>query len=205
MEAKHVTAVVIGGAVLAALTHFLIKRYMPATTAQTLAPATTTVQASTPVAAYTPVSNAYAPLPIGAIQAGTDNHTSQLPPGLSESSVMLPSVSPPKSLPDSGSSWKDALASVVPDTPHRDTTDPTTNGVNGLTGNAALIDSAYFKLFGRHAEQAGLDFWGNTMDRGIVTASTLEQNLTRGAQNADRGAEVTLHPELVIQYLNGNG
>lgn len=206
METKHITAVVIGGIALAALTHFLVKRYMrDVESSRAATPVASALQMATPVAAYTPVSNSYAPLPIGAITPGTDDHSTRLPPGISENSVMLPTVAPPKSVPDSGSSWKDALAGIVTDTPAAVTHDPVTQGVTNLTGNAALIDQSYVKLFGRHAEQAGLDFWTNAMDKGVVTADTLDKNLTRGAQNADRGAEVALHPDLVIQYLNGNG
>lgn len=203
MEHKHIAVVVVGGIALTFLVHYLIKRYMPATVSQTDVVASAAPQMTTPVAAYTPVSNAYTPLPVGAITPGADGHTSQLPPGISESSVMLPTVQPVKTVADPGTTLNQALSSIIPDPVQHDTTDPTSQGVNSLTGNAALIDARYVALFGRHAEQAGLDFWSNAMNSGAVTAASLDKDLTRGAQTTDQGAEVVNNPSAVIQYRNG--
>lgn len=198
MENKHYAVTIIGGVALAALVYFVAKRLLVPAPVQNMTPAATQTPVAAPPAAYTPVSTVYSPLPIGAVVPGVDGHATQLPPGISESSVVLPTVRPVKAVADPGTSFHDALSSVTPDTVHHDTTCPTTRGVQSMDSNAALIDQRYIALFGRHAEQAGLDYWSHAMATGEVTPATLDKNLTRGV-------EMARNPGSALQYLNGNG
>src|SRR5471032_2043700 len=48
-----------------------------------------------------------------------------------------------------------------------------------------IIDSIYVNLFGRHAEPAGLSFWGNALDSGQLNIGNIAYQIFQGAQNAD--------------------
>lgn len=202
MENKHIAVIVVGGIALTVLTHFLVKHYM----AQTVVTpdATPVAQASqtgsSAIPAYTPTGNAYQPLPVGAILPGSETHSTQTPPGVTDVSVLLPANGLPKTKGDAGAALHEYLAGLTATDPGTTTNDPTTTAVSNLTGNAAVIDSRYMALFGRHAEQAGMDFWKNAMDTGAVNLQSLDMNLTRGAQAQDQAAEVRINPDAVIKY-----
>lgn len=48
-----------------------------------------------------------------------------------------------------------------------------------------IVDTVYFNLFGRHAEQAGLDFWGPLLDNGSLTIDLIVTAVAGGARSAD--------------------
>ena len=56
-----------------------------------------------------------------------------------------------------------------------------------LTGTDRTVNELYQSLFGREAEQAGLDFWGEQLRQG-TPVTTLVERMTAGAQNKDVGA-----------------
>ena len=47
------------------------------------------------------------------------------------------------------------------------------------------VDSLYVNLFGRHAEQAGLDYWSSRLANGTFTINNIAISILLGAQNAD--------------------
>lgn len=77
--------------------------------------------------------------------------------------------------------------------------DGSASSAPALTGNAALVDAAYMKDFGRHAEQAGLDYWAGVMASGGVSAAGLDAALIGGAQGSDISAAVVRNP---AQYVD---
>jgi hypothetical protein len=204
VEKKHIAVVVVGGIALIALTHYLVKRYMNQAVAATVTDASASaspqaMQTGGTIPAYTPTGNAYAPIPVGAILPGSDAHATQTPPGVTNASVLLPVIQPHKNGADAGADMianADALSAAAPDT---HVPDPTTTGVDALTGNASIIDAHYMMLFGRHADAGGLGFWKTQMDNGLAVTD-LDRALTRGAQTTDQGAEVRVNPDAVIQY-----
>ena len=48
-----------------------------------------------------------------------------------------------------------------------------------------IVDTVYLNLFGRHAESAGLDYWGPKVQSGAITVADLVKTISAGAVNAD--------------------
>jgi S-layer protein len=48
-----------------------------------------------------------------------------------------------------------------------------------------IVDTVYMNLFGRHAESAGLDYWGPKVLSGAITVADLVKQITAGAVDAD--------------------
>jgi len=55
-------------------------------------------------------------------------------------------------------------------------------------GTAERINTIYQNLFGRDAEPAGIAFWGNALDTGILNFGNIAYQIFQGAQNADKVA-----------------
>lgn len=142
---------------------------------------------------YTPTVASYTP--IGAITSSPSSASA--PPGVNPSDLSLSTVVVPASAPPHPINLGTAAANAPPGGTALQPTDAHSSAP-ALTGNAALIDSEYLKLFGRHAEQAGLDFWGRQFDNGGITSSNLERTLIRGAQNEDIASSVIRQPGAVI-------
>jgi hypothetical protein len=51
--------------------------------------------------------------------------------------------------------------------------------------NRAVVDTVYEHLFGRHAEQAGVDYWAGMLDRQVITVSDVVTSIAGGAQGLD--------------------
>src|SRR5689334_19645349 len=51
--------------------------------------------------------------------------------------------------------------------------------------NVQMVDTVYVNLFGRHAEQAGLDYWVDLLDRHMMTVDNVVTTIARGALNQD--------------------
>jgi len=49
----------------------------------------------------------------------------------------------------------------------------------------AIVDTVYMNLFGRHAETAGLNYWGPKVASGAITTAGLVSEFLKGAVNAD--------------------
>jgi hypothetical protein len=58
-------------------------------------------------------------------------------------------------------------------------------GYNGYT-NRSAIDLIYQHLFGRNAEQAGVDYWASLLDRKTLTIDTIVAAMVQGAQGSDK-------------------
>ncbi len=50
---------------------------------------------------------------------------------------------------------------------------------------AARVDAIYTNLFGRSAEPTGLTYWGNLIDRGLISVSNAVTQIAGGAQGTD--------------------
>lgn len=50
---------------------------------------------------------------------------------------------------------------------------------------AQRIDAIYMNLFNRHAEPAGIDYWGSRLDSGVFTINNIAISILIGAQNED--------------------
>ena len=50
---------------------------------------------------------------------------------------------------------------------------------------AARVDAIYNNLFGRSAEPTGLTYWGNLIDRGLISVSNAVTQIANGAQGTD--------------------
>jgi hypothetical protein len=50
---------------------------------------------------------------------------------------------------------------------------------------AARVDAIYQNLFGRSAEVSGLNYWGNLIDRGLISISNAVTQIAGGAQGTD--------------------
>lgn len=51
-----------------------------------------------------------------------------------------------------------------------------------------VVDTVYLNLFGRHAEKAGLDYWGPLLDNGSLTIDIVVTAVASGARGADLAA-----------------
>jgi hypothetical protein len=58
-------------------------------------------------------------------------------------------------------------------------------GFSGMT-NRTAIDVVYQHLFGRNAEQAGVDYWASLLDRKTLTIDTIIAAMAQGAQGTDK-------------------
>jgi hypothetical protein len=195
MDTKETIVVVGVGAVLAFGAYVIIRKMGDA---QVAAQAQTVQQPAT-LPTYNPVVTAYTPVGLNPPGSPATN----TPPGVDPSHVDLAVVKapPPVDLPapnlgDHGAHAPDAGAAVQPS---GSTADHVSN-TPALTGNAALVDAEYQKLFGRHAEEAGLNFWANQLNAGTLKSDDLEKRLIQGAQNQDVAASVANAPDLVIKY-----
>jgi hypothetical protein len=47
------------------------------------------------------------------------------------------------------------------------------------------VDAVYLNLFGRSAEPAGLSYWAQLIDRGLITVSNAVTQIAGGAQSSD--------------------
>jgi hypothetical protein len=139
-------------------------------------------------AAYNPQQMTFAPIPVGVNHPGAPGSTA---PGVDPAAVTLPSVQPVPLAPHA--------PLPPPSIPNVDTNPIVQAHDPALTGNSALIDADYMRLFGRHAEQAGLDYWNNALAHGGDT-SNLVASLTRGAQGADLTAEIARQPQYVTAF-----
>lgn len=63
-------------------------------------------------------------------------------------------------------------------------TDATTGA---MKSTAAIIDTIYMNLFGRHAELDGIKFWGNAYDTGILGIGNIAYQIMKGAQDTEGG------------------
>lgn len=54
--------------------------------------------------------------------------------------------------------------------------------------NRALVNDVYENLFGRAADQTGLDYWIDLMDRGIVSIDDVVRDVSEAAVGTDRTA-----------------
>lgn len=51
--------------------------------------------------------------------------------------------------------------------------------------NRAVVTEVYDNLFGRAAEQAGIDFWADKLDRNIISIDNMVTTIAAGAQGSD--------------------
>jgi hypothetical protein len=51
--------------------------------------------------------------------------------------------------------------------------------------NAQVVNTVYEHLFGRAAEQAGLDYWANLLDKGMITIDNVVTQVAGGALTTD--------------------
>jgi hypothetical protein len=51
--------------------------------------------------------------------------------------------------------------------------------------NAQVVSTVYQHLFGRPAEQAGVDYWSNSLNNGSLTVDDMVTTIARGAQGSD--------------------
>jgi hypothetical protein len=51
--------------------------------------------------------------------------------------------------------------------------------------NSQMIDTVYMNLFGRHAEQAGVNYWSDLLDRHMMTIDNVVTTIAAGARNED--------------------
>lgn len=192
MDSKH--KIIVAGAIGAAalVGFFAWKKYGGAFGASGSTDANTPVASS---ASFTPVANSYSAIPIGA----TTGSNAAPPPGVPAAQVTTQTGHGNADVADDeydprhhANSAQQQYTSATGGQASIPT--GSVSSVNTAAGNAALIDMEYMKVFGRHAEQAGLDFWTKAMGNGDVTTSSLERDLIRGAQGADIGAALTRDP-----------
>lgn len=62
---------------------------------------------------------------------------------------------------------------------------PEYTSVYGGKQPSEVIDTVYMNLFGRHAEQGGLDYWGNILQQNPSLISQIVTAIVAGAKNAD--------------------
>jgi len=87
--------------------------------------------------------------------------------------------------------------------------------VYGGKDNRTVVNTVYRNLFGRDGEPAGLDYWANALDKGLITVDGVVTAIASGAQNNDLVAfnnkvkfaisftgALDLHPEQAA--YNGN-
>jgi hypothetical protein len=55
----------------------------------------------------------------------------------------------------------------------------------GLSSNRDIVNAVYEHLFGREAEQGGLDYWTPLLDNGAITIDNVVTKIAAGAQNND--------------------
>lgn len=55
----------------------------------------------------------------------------------------------------------------------------------GGMNNDAVVNKVYQHLFGRNAEQSGLDYWSDLLDQGKMTIDNVVTNIAQGAQGSD--------------------
>jgi hypothetical protein len=192
MDTKETIIIVGVGAVLA-VGAFVVIRKMGDNTAQAQA---VNVQEPVSLPGYNPVITAYTP--VGLNPPGSP--ASAAPPGVDPAEVTLATVKAP-AMPDLPAP---NLGDVSHVPPAGNAVQPVGNPADhntapALTGNAALVDAEYVKLFGRHAEEAGSAFWQTQLARGLSTAD-LDKALIQGAQGSDVAASVVNAPGAVIQY-----
>lgn len=191
MDKKEIM-IAVGGVALVGV-GFLVYKKMSNNSTDAAAMASQDV---TQIPAYVPSSTSYTP--VGLNNTGKTTTVPGTDPSQVDTSLAdLPSLKPPVfSLPtvDLGTAGLNAPGTgmaIQPTDGH--------SSAPALTGNAAIIDAEYVKLFGRHAEQAGLDYWNNALNSGL-NAADLDKQLIKGAQSTDAGAAAVNAPNLVIQY-----
>lgn len=207
MSTKTVFYTIAGVAVVGTLGFFAWKKWgsaLVASSSDTSASTDAAPMSSGSVAAtpsFNAASQSYTALPIG-VNVGASNNS---PPGIPAAQISTAPtnsgnavVSPSDYGPSAADVSNAANQQVTNSTGHAAQPTDAISSAPGLTGDAAIIDSEYVKLFGRHAEQAGLDFWGNAMNAGVINANNLENNLIRGAQNGDIAAAATRNPNLYV-------
>lgn len=192
MDTKEIVITIAAGVALSAAAYFVVRKVLDAQTVATPESGTTIVEQPTPPT-FVPSSAAYAP--IGAITSNPSSASA--PPGVDPADLNLTTVKMPdmQALPRvdlgiAGNNAPPAGSALQPTDIHSSA--PT------LVGNAAIVDAEYLKIFGRHAEQAGLDYWTAAINSGGLKPADLDTKLIKGAQNSDIGASDTLQPGLVI-------
>jgi len=63
---------------------------------------------------------------------------------------------------------------------------PESQALYGQTFGAAQVDAIYENLFGRHAEQGGIDYWTGVVHQGLITPAGAALAILLGAQNDDK-------------------
>lgn len=203
METKHAIYTVLGVGAAGALAFFAWKKWGGLFTA---ASGADNGQAAAPAAppappSFTPSAQTYAPIAVGI----NTNGNSTPPPGVPAAQVSTPPVEhgnaavlPHHEGPNANDVTGAAGAALVNGTGLASIPTGGITSAPAAVGNADVIDAEYVKVFGRHADNAGMAFWKTALDNGTIAAADLDKNLIRGAQGSDIGAAVMRQPQLYV-------
>lgn len=130
---------------------------------------------SAPLATYAPAVSEYQPV-VSSYNPTSSAPTSQAAPIFASVSPMVPDPAPVQQVTASIAPIQNSSAAAIqPQAP--------SNPLNDV------ISRDYQVLFGRPAEQAGLDYWGGLVRNGTFTVASVGEAIAKGAQNADIVAE----------------
>lgn len=195
MDTKEIVITVAAGIALVAAGYLVVRKVLASQSSAASAdtPATTVVNQAAPQS-YVPNSTAYAP--IGAITG--DPSKASAPPGVNPSDLNLATVQAPAFQAPAPVNLGTAAANAPPTGSALQPTD-THSSAPALTGNAAIVDAEYMKVFGRHLDDGTNNFWVHALDSGAANTGNLESLIIKGAQGSDKGTAAALAPDAVIK------
>jgi hypothetical protein len=84
--------------------------------------------------------------------------------------------------------WADQLANNpngYQNISHEFSTSAEYHAAYGGLDNRAVVGAVYQHLFGRAAESAGVDYWANLLNKGLITVDNVVTQVAAGAQGSD--------------------